>query len=74
MCSPLDEWEEEIRNKPSESTGGFLLYEENHSLGEWFKRRLMAIMKKEKLLLLYNELAVWQLQETTKGGQPKWKT
>ena len=29
------------------------LYVENHSLGEWFKRRLMSIMGKEKLPLLY---------------------
>jgi len=28
------------------------LYKENHSLGEWFKRRLMPMMQKEKLLLL----------------------
>ena len=61
------------KQNPEGFLGGFL-YEENHSLGEWFKRSLVAIMKKEKLLLLYNELAVWQLQETTKGGQPKWKT
>lgn len=33
----------------------FLLYKENHSLGEWFKRRLMSIMEKEKLPLLYWE-------------------
>lgn len=31
------------------------LYIENHSLGEWFKRRLMSIMEKEKLPLLYWE-------------------
>ena len=36
-------------------TGPFLLYIENHSLGEWFKRRLMSIMEKEKLPLLYWE-------------------
>ena len=29
------------------------LQAENHSLGEWFKRRLMSIMGKEKLPLLY---------------------
>ena len=29
-----------------------LLYEENHSLGEWFKRSLMAMMKGKKLPLL----------------------
>ena len=33
----------------------FFLYTENHSLGEWFKRRLMSIMEKEKLPLLYWE-------------------
>ncbi|WP_419067778.1 hypothetical protein, partial [Candidatus Allofournierella excrementavium] len=33
----------------------FFLYIENHSLGEWFKRRLMSIMEKEKLPLLYWE-------------------
>ena len=31
---------------------GFFLYVENHSLGEWFQRRLMPVMKREKLLLL----------------------
>ena len=42
---------------------------ENHSLGEWFKKSLLAIMQKKKLLLLYNQEAVWQLQQgTTKGG------
>ena len=30
---------------------GFL-YVENHSLGEWFQRRLVPMMKTEKLLLL----------------------
>ena len=40
-----------------------LLYEENHSQGEWFKRSLLAMMKMKKLLLLYNQNAVWQLQE-----------
>jgi len=39
------------------------LYEENHSQGEWFKRSLLAMMKMKKLLLLYNQNAVWQLQE-----------
>ena len=34
-------------------TPGFFLYVENHSLGEWFKRRLMSIMGKEKLPFLY---------------------
>ncbi|EEG30534.1 hypothetical protein CLOSTMETH_01875 [[Clostridium] methylpentosum DSM 5476] len=30
----------------------FVLYKENHSLGEWFKRRRMPMMwKKEHLLL-----------------------
>ena len=29
-----------------------LLYEENHSLGEWFKRSLMAMMQTEKDPLL----------------------
>lgn len=33
--------------------GFAFLYVENHSLGEWFKRRLMSIMGKEKLPLLY---------------------
>ena len=28
------------------------LYEENHSLGEWFKRSLMAMMQTEKVPLL----------------------
>lgn len=28
------------------------LYEENHSLGEWFKRSLMAMMQTSKLPLL----------------------
>ena len=28
------------------------LYTENHSLGEWFKKSLMVMMKKEKLPLL----------------------
>lgn len=28
------------------------LYVENHSLGEWFQRRLVPMMKTEKLLLL----------------------
>ena len=32
--------------------GSVFLYKENHSLGEWFKRRLMPMMQKEKLLLL----------------------
>ena len=27
-----------------ESHDGIFLYEENHSLGEWFKRSLMAMM------------------------------
>ena len=31
---------------------GFFLYVENHSLGEWFQRRLVPMMKTEKLLLL----------------------
>ena len=31
--------------KPSLSAGLFLCIE-NHSLGEWFQRRLMSIMKK----------------------------
>jgi len=31
---------------------GTFLSTENHSLGEWFKRSLLAIMKKKKLLLL----------------------
>ena len=35
--------------------GRVSLYIENHSLGEWFKRRLMSIMEKEKLPLLYWE-------------------
>ncbi len=35
--------------------GRRFLYTENHSLGEWFKRRLMSIMEKEKLPLLYWE-------------------
>ena len=26
----------------------FLLYKENHSLGEWFKRRLLPIMRTRK--------------------------
>ena len=30
----------------------FFLYVENHSLGEWFQRRLVPMMKREKLLLL----------------------
>ena len=30
----------------------FCLYVENHSLGEWFQRRLVPMMKTEKLLLL----------------------
>ena len=30
----------------------FFLYVENHSLGEWFQRRLVPMMKTEKLLLL----------------------
>ena len=33
-------------------TGFLLLYVENHSLGEWFQRRLVPMMKTEKLLLL----------------------
>ena len=28
------------------------LYSENHSLGEWFQRSLVAMMKTKKLLLL----------------------
>jgi len=33
------------------------------------KKSLLAIMQKKKLLLLYNQEAVWQLQQgTTKGG------
>ena len=28
------------------------LYVENHSLGEWFQKRLVPMMKREKLLLL----------------------
>ena len=32
-------------------TPGFFLYVENHSLGEWFKRSLMAIMMTKKLPL-----------------------
>ena len=31
---------------------GAFLYVENHSLGEWFQRRLVPMMKREKLLLL----------------------
>ena len=50
------------------STAAFCI-NENHSLGEWFKKSLLAIMQKKKLLLLYNQEAVWQLQQgTTKGG------
>ena len=33
--------------------GPVFLYTENHSLGEWFKKRLMSIKRKEKLPLLY---------------------
>ena len=32
--------------------GGFFCGHENHSLGEWFKGNLLAIMQMEKLLLL----------------------
>ena len=32
--------------------GPFFVYVENHSLGEWFHRRLGPMMKTEKLLLL----------------------
>ena len=39
------------------------LYLENHSLGEWFIGRLLSIMKTEKLPLLYNRSAVWQLHK-----------
>ena len=39
------------------------LYLENHSLGEWFRGRLLSIMKTEKLPLLYNRSAVWQLHK-----------
>ena len=31
--------------------GGDFLYVENHSLGEWFQKRLVPMMKREKLLL-----------------------
>jgi len=45
------------RRKEKEADGSVpsasFLYVENHSLGEWFKRRLMSIMGKEKLPLLY---------------------
>ena len=32
------------------------LYNENHSLGEWFEKRLMSIMMTEKLPLLKMEV------------------
>lgn len=32
--------------------GVLLLSTENHSLGEWFKRSLVAIMQKKKLVLV----------------------
>ena len=41
------------RAAPVFKPGPRFLYIENHSLGEWFKRRLMSIMGKEKLPLLY---------------------
>ena len=37
---------------PGFAAGDFLLYSENHSLGEWFQRSLVAMMKEEKLPLL----------------------
>lgn len=40
-----------------------ILYLENHSLGEWFIGGLLSIMKTEKLPLLYNRSAVWQLHK-----------
>ena len=48
----------------------FLLYVENHSLGEWFKRRLMSIMGKEKLPFLYWKW-VCELHKQAKGGHSK---
>ncbi len=44
---------------------------ENHWLGEWLKKKAHADDEDKKLLLLKNRLAVWQLQETTKGGHPQ---
>ena len=38
--------------KAGESSPRPFLYVENHSLGEWFQRRLVPMMKTEKLLLL----------------------
>ena len=38
--------------KKSKPLGLAFLYVENHSLGEWFQRRLVPMMKTEKLLLL----------------------
>lgn len=55
--------------KPPAKPVVMICINENHSLGEWFKKSLLAIMQKKKLLLLYNQEAVWQLQQgTTKGG------
>lgn len=42
------------------------MYKENHSLGEWYKRSLMAMMK-EKNSLCYNKSAVCQLHKKSKG-------
>ena len=36
----------------AKACGGALLSYENHSLGEWFKRRLVPMMRTKKLLLL----------------------
>ena len=34
-----------MHNSP-DGKSGLLLYSENHSLGEWFKRRLLSMMEK----------------------------
>ena len=40
-----------VSDGAAEKSAAFL-YVENHSLGEWFQRRLVPMMKTEKFLLL----------------------
>ena len=53
----------QISMRSATPAGRIFLYLENHSLGEWFIGRLLSIMKTEKLPLLYNRSAVWQLHK-----------
>ena len=47
------------------------MYIENHSLGEWFKRRLMSIMEKRKTPFAIMEVRSANCTRQAKGGHSK---